>query len=54
LVLQRANNIKVDKIVLQLRASYPVNLTKYHAGNKKRAVIWSGKLLYAGPSGRAV
>jgi hypothetical protein len=46
LILQRVSNIKVDKIVLYLRASYPVILTKYHAGNKTRAVIWSGKLLY--------
>lgn len=46
MILQRVNKIKVDKIVLHLRASYPVNLRTHHAGNKTRAVTWSGKLLY--------
>jgi len=46
LILQRVNKIKVDKILLHLRASYPVSLIKHHAGNKMRVVTWSGKLLY--------
>jgi hypothetical protein len=46
LILQGVNKIKINKIVLYLRASCPVNLIKYHAGNKTRAVIRSNKLLY--------